>query len=171
MSFALWNMSIAKSYHKRRITSRQYKIARKTNYEANREARIGENNPMFGRKHSEESKRKNSESTNVIGENNPMFGRKHSEESKRKNSESQKGKKYSNETKRKMSESQRGRKHSNETKRKMSESNKGRKSNEHRKKLSNSKKGKKLKRIICEHCGKNVAMNIYTRYHGDKCKS
>ena len=29
--------------------------------------------------------------------------------------------------------------------------------------------GKKAKRVICEHCGKDVAINIYARFHGDKC--
>ena len=31
-------------------------------------------------------------------------------------------------------------------------------------------KGKKAKRVICEHCGKDVAANIYAQRHGDKCK-
>ena len=31
-------------------------------------------------------------------------------------------------------------------------------------------KGKKKKRVICEHCGEDVAVNIYGRNHGDKCK-
>lgn len=35
----------------------------------------GENNPMFGRKHSDESKQKMRENTNTKGENNPMFGK------------------------------------------------------------------------------------------------
>lgn len=34
----------------------------------------GENNPMFDRKHSDESKQKMRDHTNVKGENNPMFG-------------------------------------------------------------------------------------------------
>lgn len=35
----------------------------------------GQNNPMFGRYHSEESKQKMRENTDVSGQNNPMFGR------------------------------------------------------------------------------------------------
>jgi hypothetical protein len=63
------------------------------------EAFSGERNPMFGKHHSEETKRKigekskifmNSEKAKQIihppmdGENNPMFGKHHSEETKRK---------------------------------------------------------------------------------------
>ena len=55
-----------------------------------------------GYKHSEESKRKSSESHK--GKNHPMYGKKQSEETRRKRSESMKGKKCSEETKRKMSE-------------------------------------------------------------------
>ena len=57
----------------------------------------GENNPMYGK----------------IGEESPMFGKIHSDESKKKISESKKGKKrkpFTEETKRKMAEARRGRK-------------------------------------------------------------
>ena len=35
---------------------------------------------------------------------------------------------------------------------------------------NNPNYGKKMPRIVCEHCSKNVAKNIYSQYHGDKCK-
>ena len=90
----------------------------------------GENHPMWGKKHSDESKRKMSESKK--GKNHPMWGKIPSDETKNKISESNKGKKKSDETKRKMSEAKirskssgmLGKKHSDETKRKMSESQK-----------------------------------------------
>ena len=28
----------------------------------------------------------------------------------------------------------------------------------------------KAKRVICEHCGKDIAINIYYQFHGKKCK-
>lgn len=55
---------------------------------------------------------------------------KHSEESRRKISESLKGKKHSEETRRKLSEMRKGKKLSDEHKRKMSEALKGRKFSE-----------------------------------------
>lgn len=97
----------------------------------------GEEHPMFGKHHSEESKRKMSESTK--GEKNPMYGKHFSEETKRKISESKRGalkgennpnfgNHMSEESKRKMGEARKGEKnhffgkhHSEESKRKTSE--------------------------------------------------
>jgi len=42
---------------------------------------------------------------------------------------------------------------------------------EHKQKLSNSHKGIVQKRKVCEHCKKEIAVNIYARFHGEKCKS
>lgn len=96
-----------------------------------------------------------------------------------------KGTKLSEEHKKKISSSNSGsnnpfynKTHSNETKEKISENNcrhwKGKKlSEEHKRKLRLSKLGKKSKRkrCICEHCGKDVAINIYTQHHGNKCNN
>jgi hypothetical protein len=49
----------------------------------------GQNNPMYGKKHTEEYKLKMSE--RMSGKNNPMYGKKHTEEVKRKHSEKMKG--------------------------------------------------------------------------------
>ena len=102
----------------------------------------GTNNPMYGRKHSEETRKKLSEvnkgkkhseeSRKKLSEVNK--GKKHSEESKKKMSEVQKGKKVSEETRKRMSEAHKGKKHSEETRKRMSEANKGRKHSEESKK-------------------------------------
>jgi hypothetical protein len=66
------------------------------------------------------------------GENNPFYGRKHTEESLEKMSKSSTGKKHTRESKDKMSESRMGdknyfygKRHTNESKSKMSESSRG----------------------------------------------
>jgi hypothetical protein len=104
----------------------------------------GQGNPMFGRKQSDETKRKialtkigkkHSEETKLKmsiakrGEKNYIFGKTISEETRRKISESQQGIKHHNygkhhslETRLKMSIAQRGKPKSEEAKRKMSES-------------------------------------------------
>ena len=70
-------------------------------------------------------------------------GFKHSEEAKRKMSESQKGRKHSEETKKKISEITKGKKRSEEGRRRISEAHKGiRPSEETRRKLSEMRKGK-----------------------------
>lgn len=91
----------------------------------------GETHPMFGRKHTEESKRKNSESNKVAqaGEKNGMFGKHHSEETRRKIGEKSRGRVDSDETRMKKSLAatrvNTGRKLSEETRRKISEGRKG----------------------------------------------
>lgn len=106
------------------------------------EAKKGEKNHFFGKHHSDESKRKNSESNKGIqaGEKHPMFGKHHSEETRKKISKANKGKpspnkgkSLSDETKRKMSKAKKGKPSHNkgvpmseEQKKKISESNKRR---------------------------------------------
>ena len=82
------------------------------------EAHKGKNNPFYGKKHSEESKRKMSLSRK---------GKSKSKEENRKNSESHKGKHQSEEARRKNSLFQKGRHHSEETKKKISEASSGEK--------------------------------------------
>jgi group I intron endonuclease len=90
----------------------------------------GENNPMFGKRFSEETRKKMSEALKgkMAGENNPMFGKHHSEETKKKISEAILGEKNHNfgkhlmeETKKKLSEANKGKLPSEETRKKMSE--------------------------------------------------
>lgn len=61
----------------------------------------GKNNPMYNKKHTEESRRKISKK--LSGANNSMYNKKHSEKTKRKIGAKHKGKKYSKETRQKMS--------------------------------------------------------------------
>lgn len=94
---------------------------------------VGEKNPHYGKKFSEEHKRK-------ISQGNK--GKKHTEESKLKISESNKGRKHTEESKKNMSEAHKGNKHSDETKNKLSVTFKCRVfSEEWKKKISESKKG------------------------------
>lgn len=108
------------------------------------------------------------------GENNPMYGRKHTEETKLKISKKNKGRKlkpFTDEHKIKISNSNKGKnknktpwnkglKLSNEEKIKLSEIHKGKKgtrngmknSEEHRMKISKSKKGKRIKTSIWKPC-------------------
>jgi len=86
---------------------------------------------MSGYRQSAETRRKISDAK--MGEKNPFWGRRHSIETRKLLSEHHKGmnvgRHLSNETKRKLSEFHRGRKHSEESKRKMSLSRTGTKRN------------------------------------------
>ncbi len=87
------------------------------------EAAKGENNPFFGQKHSDETKRKQSER---MKGNQYSLGYKHSEETKQKMSEAAKNRPpMAEETRKKLSDAGKGRKHSNETKQKISKALKG----------------------------------------------
>ena len=93
-----------------------------------------------------------------------MTGRKRapfSEEWKANISANHKSKKgydcsLSEETKKKISAARKGQKPSEESNRKRSETLKS--------------KGYKRERKICPHCNKDVAVNAYARFHGNKCK-
>lgn len=108
----------------------------------------GEHNPMYGNKHSEETRKKMSCSWDYDkhfsdetkermseakkGEKNSFYGKRHTEETKKRISEKKKGKKHSKETKNKMSESHKGqipwnkgKQTSEETKKKLSVLTKG----------------------------------------------
>lgn len=63
-------------------------------YKAKARLQNPENNPMYGKHHTEESRRKMGESRKgkYCGENSPMYGKHHTDESKNKMSESRKGK-------------------------------------------------------------------------------
>lgn len=120
--------------------------------ESHKGLQAGENHPMFGKHHSDKSKKK-------IGEANK--GKYHSDETKQKMSDAKKGKpapnkgkQLSDKTRKKMSEARKGRIFSDETKQKISEAKKGKKfSDEHKRKLSESvKRRKMLKQLQPDGC-------------------
>ena len=95
----------------------------------------GKPGTWIGKKHTEESKKKISETKK---------GSKHSEESKKKMSESHKGKKQSKELIAKRVESRKGYRHSEETRKKIGDGNRDKIiSDECKKKMSKVRKGKK----------------------------
>ncbi len=99
--------------------------------------------------------------------NNKMYGWL-----KRKHSEVRKNFVYSEQARKKMSLSASGRKSSDEKRRKCSIAGKKAKgilkTEEHKQALKLAAKNRP--RATCEHCGKDVQINMYHRWHGDKCK-
>jgi endogenous inhibitor of DNA gyrase (YacG/DUF329 family) len=114
---------------------------------SNKCANSKENNPMFGKHLSEETKKKLSDANK--GENNPNYGKHRSEETKKKISDANKH--PSEETRKKMSDAHRGKHRSEETRKKISEAKKGgnnpnygkHRSEETKKKISDTNKGKR----------------------------
>ena len=97
------------------------------------EAMFGDSNPFYGKKHTEESKRKMSECAKQrTGDKNSFFGRHHSEETKEKIRQANTGRKHTEDELRKMSEKQMGennhfygKKHTKEAKEKMRQAHLG----------------------------------------------
>lgn len=143
--YAWWCMATANGKHTDetdRLTPEEYEEIR-IMYS---KSVTGENNPMFGKTHPIETRRKISENhADVSGENNPNYGKPCSNETRQKLSELRKGKftgednpfygkKHTEEAKQKMSEKRKGKfigennsfygkKHTEETKKKISLSN------------------------------------------------
>jgi hypothetical protein len=108
LSNALWLMAnVKREYqHRHNPSSRLYEIAR-LQYSKNNQK---ENNPMFGRKHSDETKQKIKESR--IGkykkEDNSFYGKKHTEETIKKIKEKRALQQILDETRQKMSTNRKG---------------------------------------------------------------
>jgi hypothetical protein len=138
--------------------------------------------------------------TSKVGENNPMYGKHHTEEAKQRLREINTGKKLTEEQREKVRQSKLGKSrgefsdewranmsaahagennhmygktHSDDTKEKIRQKALGRVCSAEsvaRRSATLVAKGLKRERKICEHCGKDVAVNMYARYHGDNCK-
>ena len=123
------------------------------------ETRKGNKN-CLGHKRSEETKRKMSEAKKSM-----------SEETKRKIGEANKTRICSEESKRKLSEAKKGKTLSEETKRKMSEAKKGKTlPEETKRKMSEAKIGKPHPKLICPHCNKEGGNSGMKSYHFSNCK-
>jgi len=110
-----------------------------------------------------------------LGEKNPNWKKPRSEETKEKIKQGNLGKTRTQKQRNNMSIGQTGKKlsedHINQL-RKNGKKNKGKKhSKESKNNMSKAHMGIKQKRIICEYCKKNIAVNIYARFHGEKCKN
>jgi len=176
MVYAFAKMCQSNQNQKRIINSRYFELA-KTLMSTHC---AGENSSWYGRKHTEETKKKLSESKK--GSNNPMFGKPAhnrgitpaplSDDAKNRISAAHKGKVISDETKLKMSVAAKDKPKSEEHKKRLSEVNKGKvTSQETKDKIRAIHKGKKQKELTCPHCSKEGRGSSMLRWHFDKCKS
>ena len=123
----------------------------------------GENNPMWGRHHSEETKAKiskaNKGNIGLPGKKNPMYGKRYTEEEKRIIGIRTKKALSDPVVKKKLSNAQRGRKHSEETKAKIRNSTRGIKRSEETK-----EKMRRLAKLRFSDPTKNVMYSIHRRF-------
>jgi hypothetical protein len=105
----------------------------------------------------------------MTGENNPMFGRNHSENAKTSISKANKGSKRTAETKFLMSSIHKGKVVSHDTRSQIRNAMLGKpKSEEHCKKLSLAQKN--VSKLVCPHCGLLSTPGNAKRWHFDNCK-
>lgn len=142
-------------------------------------AGCAEKNNMFGKHHSEETKKilsnklsgKNNPNFGLFGEKHPLYKRKRPEEVNRKISNSLKGKIKSAEWVEKMRKRLIGRTTPESVKIKISEATKGRKqTKEHIENMANAKRGKPTRKVICPICNKIGGVANMKRYHFNNCK-
>lgn len=145
MKYSLHRMMGAAKKVKKHVWSKwNFVVAKRHLVEVNKVIHIGEGNPMYGRKHSQDAKNKIS-----IGNS----GSKRSLEHKLKISEGNKKKVLSNETKDKIRNARLGTVFSEETIRRMKES------------------GANTLKFPCPHCGIITTPGNIKRWHADNCKS
>jgi hypothetical protein len=176
---ALRMMRAEKSGQKRyktKITARVYENLKKEYAQLQSERFSGKNNPMYGDKFYRSEDGKQRQRAAVSGDNN---GAK-KEEARQKISNSKLGKKrdaFSEEWRANMAKKKQGENNpryrvtvSSETKQKMREKALGRKQSEETiaKKVA-ATKGKTREKILCPHCEQMIAVNTYSRWHGDNC--
>ena len=107
LAYAWWQMChCTNDEAEYEVTPYEYEDARQRVSAFLSESRKGENNPFYGKRHTQESKNKMSESHS--GENHPLFGKSMPQETKRKIGEANKGKKRSQESRRNISEAHKG---------------------------------------------------------------
>jgi hypothetical protein len=155
-----------------KITSRVYENLKKE-YSALQSTRVsGENNPMYGRTHTEEAKR-------AISKKN--VGKKLTAQQIAKQIESQTGRKrapFTDEWRANLSASKQGKNNnrfgvevSEETRRKIGDKIRGRKQTDEEKLVrSLANKGKTREKLLCPHCAQLISVNTYPRWHGNNCK-
>jgi hypothetical protein len=158
------------------ITGRVYESIKKEYAQLQSERFSGENNPMYGDKFYRSEDGKQRQRAAVSGDNN---GAK-KEEARQKISNSKLGKKrdaFSEEWRAKMSESKQGEKNnrygvtvSDETRQKISDKIRGRKQTEEEKaRRAEANRGKAKPKKLCPHCEQMIAVNTYSRWHGENC--
>ena len=153
------------------ITSRVYESIKQEYSRLQSERIRGENNPMWGKTHTEEARQ-------AISEKNT--GKKLTEEQIARQVAAQTGRKrapFTEEWRAKMAEKKKGENNprfgvelSEATRQKIGDRIRGRKQTpEEKARRAEANRGKTKPKILCPHCNQMIAVNTYPRWHGDRC--
>ena len=155
------------------ITSRVYAKLKENYSKIQSKKVVGENNPMFGRTHSIEEFAKIKQAN--TGRKQPL----HEKEKQIASMSGRKRKPFSEEWKEKLSVAKQGsnnnmfgKTHNEETRKKIGDAARGRKySAEVIEKRAAAQRGLVRPKKLCPHCQIEIAVNTYSRWHGDNCKN
>jgi hypothetical protein len=158
-----------------KITSRVYAKLKEEYAQLHRERYSGENNPFYGKSHTDAVIERIREAN--TGDGNAMK-REDEREKMRRLKLGKKREPFSEEWRNKMSASKIGANNNrygvevaSETKKKIGDRIRGRKQTEEEKRARGlANKGKTREKKLCPHCNKLIAVNGYARWHGDNCK-
>ena len=153
------------------ITSRVYESIKQEYAQLQSVLRSGKGNGFYGKTHTEEAKKRISEANK---------GRVQPPEEKAKQVAAITGRKrkpFSEEWRAKMSESKRGEKNnrygaivSESTRKKIGDKIRGRKqTDEEKQRRAEANRGRAKPKLLCPHCQQMIAVNTYSRWHGDRC--
>ncbi len=168
---ALWRMMNKQSYSQKRdydFTSEEYETARINHSIAHSIRMSGKNNPFYGKKHTEETKK--SMSASKKGKTyEEIFGEEFAKDMREKRKNESHNRVFSEETKEKIRNQKLGKKRDPELMKMIGEARKG--SKQSLETLEKKRIARELNKKTCEHCGKIVVMTNYKRWHGDNCKN
>jgi hypothetical protein len=153
------------------ITSRVYESIKQEYAKLQSVLRSGEGNGFYGKTHTDEARRKISEANK---------GRIQPPEEKAKQITAITGRKrapFSNEWRAKMAEKKQGENNprfgvemSEDTRKKIGDKIRGRKqTDEEKARRAEANKGKVKPKKLCPHCGQMIAVNTFSRWHGEAC--
>lgn len=160
-------LRLANDHKGRCVNSRLYDIIKRERSKYLSETSRGPNNSFFGKKHTEETKKKMSESRRKWS-----YTEEHLEKFRNRISPMT-GKTHSDKTRERLSEIGKLRRPSQKTKEKTSAtllSLNLKRSDETKEKMRQSKLGIIHPRKTCEHCRKEITVAMFTRWHGNNCK-
>lgn len=156
-----------------RLTGRLYQHIKEEYAQLQSQKFSGKGNGFYGKTHTPEARA-------AISQKNT--GKKLTEAQIAKQVAAQTGRKrapFSDEWRKKMSDAKQGENNnrygitlSSETRKKIGDKIRGRKhSEDEKKRRADAIRGSKREKKLCPHCNQLIAVNTYTRWHGDNCKS
>jgi len=167
---AVWRMMNKQSHNQLRdltFTEEEYEEARIKHAKAHSKRMKKENNPFYGKKHTEETKQRMSEKKK--GKTyEEIFGEEYAAEMRERRKKETTGKVRSQATREKIRQNKLGKKRDSELMKAIGLKNRGKKRNKDVK--EKMRRAREEGKQTCEYCGITCTLGNYKRWHGENCK-